>query len=651
MEPLKAALTLAGKGFHVFPIRAGDKRPSVDGWQDIATNDPEEIKKLFNGRPQNIGIYTGAYKDDQYLCVIDVDTKNGGKGLEALEQLEATYGDLPETFTVRTPSGGLHYYFTTDEPVSSSAGRIGDNLDVRGAGGYVLAPFSSIEGNPYDVIHKATPTKLPSDIKKLAGAPKVKDRSNDISAELMDGEASIMRAIDYLQTEAPIAQEGANGDATTYKVACHILDFGVSITTALELLLDHWNPKCEPPWDPEALETKVNNAHDYKSQPIGNLSPNGDFQPIDSYEKPDTPVEEHPEAPAKRRLSFTLTSDIEPKLTKNFLIEDVIDDGAASVLYGPPNAGKTFAVLDMAWHIANGKPWCGKRVVQGCVLYLALEGGYGIFNRISALKKHYDYGDTAPLAVVTADINLRTNKKDAIEIVQLSKELETQTKLPIKLIVVDTLARAMGGGDENSASDMGAVVANLDYIRFKTKAHVMPIHHTGKDKSRGARGSNALLGAIDTEMMVDGQSGIGAIKFTKQRDMETISPINFQLQRIDLGADQDGVAVQSCVIQKDISSAEEDFNSKKQEMAKQKRDYFWEAVIEDLKLGDGVMSSNELIDFAEQYNLDYHNDEFRRLSSGTHRDSVRKWVQRVKCPARDIPPKLELNDKYLKLKD
>ena len=121
---------------------------------------------------------------------------------------------------------------------------------------------------------------------------------------------------------------------------------------------------------------------------------------------------------------------------------------------------------------------------------------------------------------------------------------------PIRLVVIDTLARAMAGGDENSAKDMGLFVSSCDTVRQQTRAHVAIIHHSGKDDTRGARGSTALLGGIDTEIELkrDDNSRIVTAAITKQREMEIGRSVNYTLEVVALGTDRRGKTVTSCVV-------------------------------------------------------------------------------------------------------
>ena len=108
----------------------------------------------------------------------------------------------------------------------------------------------------------------------------------------------------------------------------------------------------------------------------------------------------------------------------------------------------------------------------------------------------------AKFALVPCPIDLRSGKADANALIALIREVETEFGEACVLLVIDTLSRAMAGGDENSSTDMAQFVANVDRIRDATKSHVLVIHHTGKDKTKGARGHSSLRAAADTELEV-----------------------------------------------------------------------------------------------------------------------------------------------------
>jgi len=119
----------------------------------------------------------------------------------------------------------------------------------------------------------------------------------------------------------------------------------------------------------------------------------------------------------------------------------------------------------------------------------------------------------------------------------------------ISLVVVDTLARVMSGGDENTTVDMSQFVGHCDDLRVATKSHVMVVHHSGKDTSKGARGSSALRAATDTEIEIEAGDGFSTARVEKQRELEMGGEFCFRLGVVELGVNRRGKPVTSCVVE------------------------------------------------------------------------------------------------------
>jgi hypothetical protein len=228
-------------------------------------------------------------------------------------------------------------------------------------------------------------------------------------------------------------------------------------------------------------------------------------------------------------------------------VRNVLPDGAAAVVMGAANSGKTFLLLDLVLHVAGGQPWRGIRTRKGLVVYIAAEGGHGFRNRLAAATQPYPWAKGAPFLAIFDAVNLLNGDADAL--VRAVKLAEADAGEPAAVVVLDTLARVMAGGDENSGQDMGKLVAAIDAIRAQTGAAVVVVHHVGKDATKGARGHSSLRGAVDTEILVEGASGVRTATITKQRDGETGQVFAFELVPVDLGRDEDGEPITSCVVE------------------------------------------------------------------------------------------------------
>lgn len=221
------------------------------------------------------------------------------------------------------------------------------------------------------------------------------------------------------------------------------------------------------------------------------------------------------------------------------LIKGLLDQGAMTVLYGDSNVGKTFVAMDLAYHVGAGLEYAGMKTAKGLVVYVAAEGGRGARKRAAALRLKYGARPVG-FKLLASAIDLRRPDADIKPLVAALRGFGE----PILLIVIDTLSRALAGGDENSSVDMGNVVRHFDVLRAATGAHVMIVHHTGKERAKGARGHSLLRAATDTEIEV----AEGSIEVTKQRDLERSWSSGFGLQVQVLGVDADGDPVTSCTV-------------------------------------------------------------------------------------------------------
>ena len=165
-RPIDAAVVYARRGWPVFPCHTATgsagcscgvvdcgspgKHPRVQGGLHASSTDAAVIRGWWARWPRaNVAVRTGAASA---LVVVDVDPAHGGDA--SMRQLEATYGTLPPTRTISTPSGGRHLYFRhPGDIVRNDAGRVlGRGIDLRGDGGYVVAPPSRAAGGQYAVL-------------------------------------------------------------------------------------------------------------------------------------------------------------------------------------------------------------------------------------------------------------------------------------------------------------------------------------------------------------------------------------------------------------------------------------------------------------------------------------------------------------------
>jgi predicted ATP-dependent serine protease len=244
--------------------------------------------------------------------------------------------------------------------------------------------------------------------------------------------------------------------------------------------------------------------------------------------------------------------ELVPDLSETDLVAGLLGSGQLGMLFGPPGCGKTFLALDIALHVATDEEWLGRRVTRGVVVYLAAEAGRGIDKRVYAWRLRHQYmrgaKDVAFYAIQT-QLNLCTEEEDLIDLIAAIRRKCGRDE-PV-LIVVDTVSRVMGGGQENDSADMGALVANADVLREEFGSHVLLVHHPGKDASRGARGSTVLNAAVDAAIEVsrNEDAKLSTAKVVKQRDGEVGGKIHFKLDVVKVGINEiTNEDVTSCVV-------------------------------------------------------------------------------------------------------
>ncbi len=281
------ALEHAANGFKVFPLEHGGKIPAITNWEDKASSDPERIKKWWTcpvtGMEQsfNVGIATGPSN----VVVFDLDRKDGIDGVSEFKEMMDVMGEPIDAPIAKTPSGGRHVIYrarVNGVRVRNSASKIAEGIDVRGDGGLIVAPGSVTRKGAYAWSKSAAVVDaLPEvpdwlhDTAAKAGAKKRKAHIDTADVEL-DTPGAIEHATQWLQDADP-AVEGAGGDQRTYNVACHVRGLGVSESVCLELMIEHWNDRCAPPWDYPDLETKVANAYEYGQGETGEHSAQAEF--------------------------------------------------------------------------------------------------------------------------------------------------------------------------------------------------------------------------------------------------------------------------------------------------------------------------------------------------------------------------------------
>ncbi len=253
--------------------------------------------------------------------------------------------------------------------------------------------------------------------------------------------------------------------------------------------------------------------------------------------------------PPSNTIRSTSLSDFLNRPRPRYLVKNLLPRHGAGIAFGETGAGKTFIALDLAMCVARGEPWRGHPVQHAGVVYLCSEGVSGFVERLRAyLQHHHLQPDEIAIEVIVTAVDL-LNPGEQLDELGAAIHDASERIGPVGLVVIDTLNRTMPGGDENSPEDMSAYVANVSKVAETVGAFALIVHHAGKDPARGARGHSSLKAAVDVEIEVSRtEAGERVATLTKARDFESGARFGFLLQVIELGTDEDGDAITSCVV-------------------------------------------------------------------------------------------------------
>lgn len=233
------------------------------------------------------------------------------------------------------------------------------------------------------------------------------------------------------------------------------------------------------------------------------------------------------------------------------IVQGALTAGGMSVGYGESNSGKSYLFSHLAFCMTRGVPWLGRQLQKGAVLYVAGEGAASIRRRLRAHERHFNC-KVGAFGLIPHALSLLDGSADVEELVAKIREAQSEVGESVILVIVDTLARAMAGANENASEDMGRLVRAGDRIREETGAHVLWVHHSGKDQAKGARGHSSLRAALDTEIEVtaDVATKVHTAAITKQRDLDTNGMrLSGKFVPVELGTSQWGDPITACAVE------------------------------------------------------------------------------------------------------
>jgi KaiC/GvpD/RAD55 family RecA-like ATPase len=248
-------------------------------------------------------------------------------------------------------------------------------------------------------------------------------------------------------------------------------------------------------------------------------------------------------------LPFEWAGDVKPALDGFWLIDCFLAKSGPAAIFGAPGSGKTFLALSIAVCVAEARPWAGRHVEGGFVLYVVAEGQTGFRNRLSAMIEAGRLTRTAPFAFVPTPLDLQSPTGDVGPLIATIRGLAKTAGQPPALIVIDTLSKTFGGGSENS-DDMARYVANCERISSAFDCLTLIVHHPSKNgDARSERGHSSLRGGIVTSIHVEGSDGLRTAKIVKQKDGQEGITVAFRLDPIVLGKDSRGNEVTTCLVE------------------------------------------------------------------------------------------------------
>jgi KaiC/GvpD/RAD55 family RecA-like ATPase len=539
---LAAALSYVARGWRVIPIAPGTKHPDQPAWPRAASADPGRVRHWWTNAPDHgVGIVTGRASG---IFVLDVDVSDGKGGDETLAELEARHGGLPPTFEVITGSGGRHLYFhvPSGADIRNDAGRrLGPGLDIRGEGGQVLAPPTiHPNGHRYEVEASAPATvaepppwlvdllvrtETPSEARPAPGA--TGERPGDLWAaatswaQLLQPDGWTLHHVDRSGEEHWTRPGKTTRDGTSATVnygGSDTLKVFTSSLAALGLVEEQTYSKLG-----YLAATRFAGDHHAAARALaraGYRVPPVDLaalivEPDDEPDDGTLPLVRFDHAFWNREQR------------SEWLIEPIIPTGRHVVLYAPAKAGKSLLALEIAAAAATGRPILGQAPGEPTsVLYVDMEMTEDdLAERLSDFG--YDEGDDLSRLHYSLLPSLAPLDTPA----GAETLLRTVRRWRPQLVVIDTMARAVAG-EENDADTYRHFDMYTSRALKRAGVAVFRLDHTGKDPTKGQRGSSEKVGYADLVWRLTyGEDQTGTLTATHQR--VSWVPSQVPIRRVD----------------------------------------------------------------------------------------------------------------------
>lgn len=520
-DRLDGALQLARDcGIPVFPC-GNDKSPLTrHGFKD-ATTDEIQIRNWWARHPSALpGVPTGTKTG---LVVIDIDPSGYGFIL-------SDHWDMLRNGRRNNTRRGYHYIFRlpSGAMIRSSAGKIAKGVDVRAEGGYIIWwPAAGLESRG------PQPDKLPLlsvPLQSLLETRLLTQQSGEaFSASASRAGLSLDEIKVLLRLISP---DVGYDDWSRVLMAVH---HETEQSEAGFQLVDEWSSKGSKYKGPEDVRSHWSSFKSDRENIVGALWLKK-FSEKQGASRSTTVDDGAPRFAVIADYKFVERSPL------TWLIKGVLPRAELVVVYGQSGSGKSFLAFDMCAAIATGSPWQGRKTTKGRIVFVLAEGASGFRNRLVAYARMHD-GSFPGTFIIPDSPNLLGDQ----DYLLLGRQIIDGGGAD--LIVIDTLAAASPGADENAAKDMGLVIEHCKRLHKATGATVLLVHHSGKDQTKGARGWSGLRAAVDAEIEVlrNGEDRIATV--TKMKDGEDGVKFAFKLIPVEIGLDSDGEPIGSCIVE------------------------------------------------------------------------------------------------------
>ncbi|MCF6232079.1 MAG: AAA family ATPase [Rhodobacteraceae bacterium] len=534
----KAAINLARNGYLIFPCDPATKRPMPGvKWRDRATSDLDRIKAWWDQWPEAMpALPTGRANG---VSVIDLDVRPDKDGIAAYNDMGLDPND--SALIIRTAGGGLHLYHDHQGGVANTTGKTG--IDVRGEGGYVIAPGAvsttgeyTVEKGDITFARVLGLTPFPGVMASPAREPVTDQPAGDHNIE------ELRKAIGC------IPNDGTHGDWVNILMALHHATggskHGLGLAHGWSAGYDGYSAKeVNDKWRGFGRKAGVQITADTLfavARKHGYGAITGDsWDADDSRPSIDEILGDEPDADELPYLTPGQCAKLPPR---DYVVKRLIAPGQVGCIFGEPGAGKSLLAPRLAYAVAQGEDAFGLRTRQGKVFYVACEDQDGMAHRLSALGNDLGSTDDFHLYNTLGDLfspSLVEGKdKGSPDLVALCKAVKTHRP---KLVVIDTLAMAMPGLEENDAGGMNRVV-QIGKRLARYGAAVIFIHHGTKADGSTPRGHSVFNGALDFSIMVKvaDKAGIVRTAIRKNRNGPPDLDIAFKIGSRHVGYDIDG---------------------------------------------------------------------------------------------------------------